>query len=49
MPTPIRAAGHVVQIEHPLDLKRNMLPAFQKRQVPARIRHLRQINDATLA
>jgi hypothetical protein len=48
MPAALRAAGYVVKVKHPLDVEWNMLPALEERQVPARVRYLREVNNATV-
>ena len=44
VPAAIRTAGNVVKIEHALDVKRDVLPALDEGQVPARIVDLGKVN-----
>ncbi len=43
----LRATRYIVEVVHPLNLEWNMMPTFDKRQIPARIRDLGQINNCT--
>ena len=45
----VRPAGHIVEIEHPLDRKRDVPIVLQKGQIAARILDLRQLNNLAFA
>src|SRR5665213_4159472 len=41
---PVRAAGHIVKVEHAFDIKRHMVSTFNKSQVAARVVNFWQVN-----